>query len=138
MDNNQLHGGFSALWASLDGIDRDKMVITIAGEFGRQIRDNGDGGTDHGKGNIMFVIGERVRGGVYGELFPDSEVDKYEDASLRTPDIDPRTSIDPIFARVCDWVSPNTGTVVFPRMASGFSGEQPIIESAGMFNNLFI
>ena len=138
MDSAQLHGGFSALWASLNAVDRDKMVITIAGEFGRQIRDNGDGGTDHGKGNIMFVIGERVRGGVYGELFPDNEVDKYENASFRTPDIEPRTSIDPIFARVCDWVSPNSGSIVFPRMASGFSGEQPIIESAGMFDSLFL
>ncbi|RBP53740.1 DUF1501 domain-containing protein [Arenicella xantha] len=136
VDGNALHGGFSALWAEMNSLDLDKMVITVAGEFGRQIRDNGDGGTDHGKGNIMFVIGERVNGGVYGELFPEAEIDKYDDLSLNTPDIDPRTSIDPLFASVCDWVAPNSGSVVFPRTAPGYIGEAAIIESAGMFASL--
>jgi len=136
-DSSALHGGFSALYASLPNrADRDKIVLTVAGEFGRQIRDNGDAGTDHGKGNLMLVIGNGTRGGVYGEIFPDNEVDKYDDDSLRSPDIDPRSEIDTFFSQVCDWVQPGSGTSVFPRMASGFSGEAPIIESSGMFDNL--
>lgn len=135
-DPAALHHGFSALWASLNTVDRQKMVLTVAGEFGRQIRDNGDGGTDHGKGNIMFVIGEGVAGGVYGEMFQDNEVDKYSDDSLNTPDIDPRTDIDNMYASVCDWVQPNSGTTVFPRTAPGYSGEKPDEEMTGMFQNL--
>ncbi len=135
-DSNALHSGFSALWESLNSVDRQKMVITVAGEFGRQIRDNGDAGTDHGKGNTMFIIGEGVTGGVYGEMFQDDEVDKYDDSSLRTPDIEPRTDLDSMFASVCDWVQPNSGDTVFPRTASGFSGEQPEEEVSGMFQNL--
>ncbi len=135
---NALHGGFSALWASLPNqSDRNNILLTMAGEFGRQIRDNGDAGTDHGKGNLMLVIGERCRGGVYGEMFPDSEVDKYDNTQLNTPDIDARTEIDHLFASVCNWVSPNSGQFVFPRTRSGYSGTAPIIERAGMFNALF-
>ncbi len=135
-DSNALHGGFSALWQELNAVDRQKIVITIAGEFGRQIRDNGDAGTDHGKGNIMFVIGDGVNGGLYGDLFQESEIDKYDDTSLLTPDIDAKTDIDPLFASVCDWVQPNSGSAVFPRTAAGYSGTAPEIEIPNMFNNL--
>jgi len=112
-------------------------VLTVAGEFGRQIRDNGGAGTDHGAGNLMLVIGEGTNGGVYGEMFPDDEIDKYDDEQrYRSPEIDPRSEIDTFFSEVCDWVQSGSGTSVFPRMASGYSGEAPIIESSGMFNNL--
>lgn len=134
---NALHGGFSALWESLPNqSDRNNIVLTMAGEFGRQIRDNGDAGTDHGKGNMMLVIGEECQGGVYGEMFPDSEVDKYDNTQLNTPDIDARTEIDPLFASVCDWVTSSSGQYVFPRTASGYSGDAPFIERAGLFDSL--
>lgn len=133
-----LHCGFSALWSSLPSSDRSNIVITIAGEFGRQIRDNGGSGTDHGGGNLMLVVGENVRGGVYGKLFPDEEVDKYDDMTLTTPDIATRTDIDPLFAKVCDWVEPNSGQFVFPRTASNYNGDLPLIEMVGMFDNLMI
>jgi uncharacterized protein (DUF1501 family) len=35
-------------------------------EFGRRVRDNGVG-TDHGAGGHAFLIGDRVKGGMYGE-----------------------------------------------------------------------
>lgn len=45
----------------------DITLVTMS-EFGRTARENGDRGTDHGHANVMFVIGENVRGGrVYGE-----------------------------------------------------------------------
>lgn len=131
---NALHAGFSALWESLSSPDRNNIVFTIAGEFGRQIRDNADKGTDHGKGNLMFVIGEACQGGVYGEIFPSSEIVKYDEAPTQTPDIDPRTEFDHFFAEVCDWVQLGSGVNVFPRMASG---NPPMIEEVGMFNDLF-
>lgn len=127
---DDLHSGFSALWQSLSQFDKDRMVITLAGEFGRQIKDNGDNGTDHGAGNIMFVIGEAVNGGVYGEMFPESEVDQYENGGF-TPEIAGLTQIDRIFAPVCDWVFPGAGDIVFPNNATAD------IESGVSLDNLF-
>jgi uncharacterized protein (DUF1501 family) len=42
-------------------------VILVMSEFGRTVRENGNRGTDHGHGNVMWVMGGPVKGGrVYG------------------------------------------------------------------------
>ena len=38
-------------------------------EFGRRMKDNGSG-TDHGTGGGAFIIGDRVKGGLYSEYPP--------------------------------------------------------------------
>ena len=40
----------------------------IFSEFGRRVPENVSLGTDHGAANAMFVIGNQVKGGHYGEL----------------------------------------------------------------------
>ena len=47
----------------------DNVAILVFTEFGRRIKDNGSG-TDHGSGGGAFIIGERVRGGLYAEYPP--------------------------------------------------------------------
>jgi uncharacterized protein (DUF1501 family) len=43
-------------------------VIVVLSEFGRTVHENGDRGTDHGHGNVIWVAGGAIRGGrVYGE-----------------------------------------------------------------------
>lgn len=45
----------------------DIVVVTMS-EFGRTAQENGNGGTDHGHGDVMMVLGGPVRGGkVYGK-----------------------------------------------------------------------
>ncbi len=44
----------------------DEAIILIFSEFGRRIKDNGSG-TDHGSGGTAFIIGNSVKGGLYGE-----------------------------------------------------------------------
>lgn len=44
----------------------ENVVMLIFTEFGRRVRDNGNG-TDHGSGGGAFVVGERVKGGMYAE-----------------------------------------------------------------------
>jgi uncharacterized protein (DUF1501 family) len=35
----------------------------VMSEFGRRLRSNTAGGTDHGRGNVMMVLGPQARGG---------------------------------------------------------------------------
>jgi uncharacterized protein (DUF1501 family) len=60
-------GGIAALYRDLGDRMRNVVIITMT-EFGRAIRQNGSGGTDHGHASSLFVAGGPVKGGkVYGE-----------------------------------------------------------------------
>ncbi|MFK7804405.1 MAG: DUF1501 domain-containing protein, partial [Anaerolineae bacterium] len=39
------------------------VTVVVMSEFGRTLVENGSGGTDHGHGNVMFLMGGGVRGG---------------------------------------------------------------------------
>lgn len=41
----------------------DDTVVVVMSEFGRTVRENGNGGTDHGHGNVMWLLGGAVAGG---------------------------------------------------------------------------
>ena len=57
----------AAFFADLRAHDAaDDVIMLLWSEFGRRVRDNGSG-TDHGAGGIAFVLGEAVKGGMYGE-----------------------------------------------------------------------
>ncbi|WP_124094279.1 DUF1501 domain-containing protein [Burkholderia gladioli] len=64
----QLAEGLAAMRSALIELGRwnDSLVMTYA-EFGRRVRENQSGGTDHGTAAPHFVMGGRVRGGLYGE-----------------------------------------------------------------------
>ena len=60
-------GAVSDFYADLKEHGRENDVVILAySEFGRRIQDNGSG-TDHGSGGVAFVIGDPVKGGMYGE-----------------------------------------------------------------------
>ena len=44
----------------------DNVLMLVFTEFGRRVKDNGSG-TDHGSGGVAFMIGDPVKGGMYGE-----------------------------------------------------------------------
>jgi uncharacterized protein (DUF1501 family) len=48
----------------------DDVVILTCSEFGRTVRQNGTGGTDHGHAGAMFVIGGAVRGRKVHGIWP--------------------------------------------------------------------
>lgn len=59
----------SAFMQDLERIGRaDDVALMIFSEFGRRVPENVSLGTDHGAANAMFVVGNQVRGGHYGEL----------------------------------------------------------------------
>jgi len=70
----QLPNRLNALGESLStfvqalGSAYSDTVILVMSEFGRTVHENGNTGTDHGHGNVMWVMGGNVKGGkVYGQ-----------------------------------------------------------------------
>ena len=63
-----LADGLVALKSALVETNRwnSTLVMTYA-EFGRRPRENQSAGTDHGTANAHFILGGRVRGGLYGQ-----------------------------------------------------------------------
>ena len=76
----ELANGLSAFRKNLIKMDRwrDVLVVTYS-EFGRRVAENGAEGTDHGTASVQFVMGGRVKAGLYGE-YP--SLDKLEDGDL--------------------------------------------------------
>ena len=61
----------------------DDTTIIVMSEFGRTARQNGNGGTDHGHGNVMWVLGGDVNGGkVYGDWKGLSDAGLHESRDL--------------------------------------------------------
>lgn len=59
--------GLATLSQGLGDIYSDTTVIVMS-EFGRTVQENGNAGTDHGHGNVMWLMGGGVKGGkVYGQ-----------------------------------------------------------------------
>ena len=55
----------------------ENTVMFLYSEFGRRIKDNGSG-TDHGSGGMAMLIGDSVKGGMYGEYPSLAEEDQLE------------------------------------------------------------
>jgi len=63
----KLGDGLAALIKAIEPIYQDTAIVVMS-EFGRTFKQNNDGGTDHGHGNVMWVLGGKVHGGkVHGD-----------------------------------------------------------------------
>ncbi len=62
-----LGAGLATLVQHLGPMFEDTTIVVMS-EFGRTARQNGNGGTDHGHGNVMWLLGGGVNGGkVHGD-----------------------------------------------------------------------
>jgi uncharacterized protein (DUF1501 family) len=59
----------------------EEVVMLMFTEFGRRVKENGSG-TDHGSGSVAFVIGDAVKGGLYGE-YPSLSPEKLDEGDLQ-------------------------------------------------------
>lgn len=65
-------GGIYDFYTDMKQHDQSEDILILAfSEFGRRVKDNGNG-TDHGSGGVAFLIGDGVTGGQYGE-YPSME-----------------------------------------------------------------
>lgn len=62
-----ISSGIQDFYTDMKEANKSKdVIIFVFSEFGRRVKDNGNG-TDHGAGGVAFVIGDAVKGGDYGE-----------------------------------------------------------------------
>jgi len=101
---NPLHGtlwtqvteGLEAFMADLRQHNAsDNVIVLMFSEFGRRVRDNGSG-TDHGAAGVTFVIGDKVKGGHYGE-YPSLKAEK-----LVQGDLNPSMDFRSIYSTILD------------------------------------
>ena len=84
----------------------DNVIMLLFSEFGRRTRDNGSG-TDHGAAGATFVIGNRVKGGQYGE-YPSTRPEDLEQG-----DLVPNTDFRGIYSTILeDWMELDAKPIV--------------------------
>ena len=60
---NELSAALAAFYAELNGTgEMARVTVVVQSEFGRRVRANANGGTDHGYGNPLLVLGGAVNG----------------------------------------------------------------------------
>jgi uncharacterized protein (DUF1501 family) len=89
--------GMSALARSLGSAYADTTIVVLS-EFGRTVAQNGNAGTDHGHGNVMWLMGGPIAGGkVHGE-WPG-----LDDAALHEGrDLPVTTDCRTVLAEICE------------------------------------
>ncbi|BDS13726.1 DUF1501 domain-containing protein [Aureispira anguillae] len=89
-----------------------RMTIVVMSEFGRRLKSNRSGGTDHGHGGLALVLGGNVKGGkMYGQWpgLATHELDKNVDLAVST---DYRTILGEVLSKrlqskKLDFIFPN-------------------------------
>jgi len=81
------YGQALAAFATDLGKRMDDVIVITMSEFGRTARENGSRGTDHGHANMMFALGNSVKGGkVYGDFkgLKNDQLNEGRDLALTT------------------------------------------------------
>lgn len=95
-----------------------RVVLMVYSEFGRRVPENANLGTDHGSANNMFLVGQPVKGGHYGEL--PSLVDLIDSGNLAYT-----TDFRQVYATVIeDWLQVNSTKIL-----KGNFGKFPVFVS---------
>lgn len=73
----ELNGALAAFYADLraQGLSKEVVVLSFS-EFGRRVGENASAGTDHGVAGPMFLLGDGVKGGLYGKHPSLTDLDK--------------------------------------------------------------
>ncbi len=111
----QLGDGLATLAHRLGPALNDTSIVVLS-EFGRTVRENGTGGTDHGHGNVMWLLGGPIAGGRIHGRWPgldESALHEGRDLAVST---DFRTVLSTLIARQMA-LTPAALAAVFPGLA---------------------
>ena len=109
----QLNDGLDAFVKDLQaqGTFGSTAIMTFS-EFGRRVKENGSGGTDHGTAEPLFLLGGDVQGGLYGGYPSLSDLD--------VGDLKFSTDFRSVYGSiVSDWLGADPGPVLggaFPKL----------------------
>ncbi len=105
-----LSNSITAFWTDI-GTSQDDVTVMTMTEFGRTVKQNGTGGTDHGRGSCNFILGNNVKGGiVHGNMLP-LAIENLEDGR----DLPVTTDFRSVFSEVADThLKINNDRVLFP------------------------
>jgi uncharacterized protein (DUF1501 family) len=95
----------AAFQARIDEQGHGGRVLTLVfSEFGRRIHENASGGTDHGAGNPVLLLGRPTGGGLWGER-PDlgGPIEK---------DVPGTTDFRRVYATALEWLGVDPGVVI--------------------------
>jgi uncharacterized protein (DUF1501 family) len=99
-----------AFWTDM-GAYQDEITVMTMTEFGRTVKQNGTGGTDHGRASCNFILGNDVNGGkVHGLVNPLAK-ENLEDGR----DLAVTTDFRSVFSEVADrHLNINNDQTLFP------------------------
>jgi uncharacterized protein (DUF1501 family) len=97
----------SAFYADLSAQNKGDNVLTMTfSEFGRRVKENAGRGTDHGTAAPVFIVGNKVKGGLYGK---DPILTNLDDNGDLKYDVDFRS----VYGTVLDtWMGANSKSVL--------------------------
>ncbi len=116
---NELSSALAAFYLDLAGAGRgNDVAVVVQSEFGRQVTENADFGTDHGLACPMLVVGGGVNGGFYGS-FPGLNPMTQTVGDAVKPTTDFRQVLATTIAELMD--NPNVDTIFNPPDAPAFT-----------------
>lgn len=80
------------------GPDFERVLVVVMSEFGRTAKENGTGGTDHGHGSFMLLLGGNVKGGRVLGHWPGLTPDKLYEGR----DVAVTTDFRDVLAEACE------------------------------------
>jgi uncharacterized protein (DUF1501 family) len=105
-----LSNSINAFWSDLAAYHDDLTVMTMT-EFGRTVKQNGTGGTDHGRGSCNFILGNDVNGGIVHGTMQPLAIENLEDGR----DLAVTTDFRSVFSEVADkHLKINNDRLLFP------------------------
>ena len=82
---SSIDGALAAFQADIEAQGHaDRTSLLMWTEFGRRVRENGSGGTDHGSAGPIWLLGSSVAGGLHGEPPPIDALDANGDLRFST------------------------------------------------------
>ncbi|MBX3014753.1 MAG: DUF1501 domain-containing protein [Caldilineaceae bacterium] len=129
-----LASGLAALMTDLSNVNgtdhTQRLTMVVMSEFGRTFKQNASRGTDHGHGNVMFVVGGKVNGGTVYGAWPGLHTDQLYDRRDLAITTDYRSVLSEILIRRLQ--NANLG-YIFP----GYTSYQPagILQGADLTPN---